>query len=144
MRWKDSLPIRATTDVVWRLTTEVTDWPSFLPTMQQIERLDEGPLRVGSSASVKQPWQRAAVWTVTRLDPGREFTWTTARTGLRMVASHRLDEDAAGCRNTLNLDVAGPAARPFGWVFGPVLRRALRAENAGFRAKAEGPARADG
>jgi len=144
MRWTDSLQIRAPADVVWRLTVDVAEWPSFLPTVQRVERLDDGPLRVGSTARLKQPRQTAAVWTVTVLEPGRLFTWQATRTGLTLVASHMLDEIDAGCRNTLTLDATGPAARPFGWLFGRLVQRSLRAENAGFRTKAEGSARRPG
>ena len=144
MRLTDTLSIQAPAEVVWRLTTGIADWPSFLPTVQRVEPLESGPLRVGSSAKVKQPRQTEAVWTVTRLEPGREFTWRTARPGLEMVGSHLIAEDAGGCRNTLVLDVTGPASRPFGWLFGPVLRRSLRAENAGFKRKAEESGPTDG
>jgi len=58
---------------------------SFMPTVQRVERLDAGPLRVASSARIKQPAQTPAVWTVTRLEPTREFTWETRRLGLRMT-----------------------------------------------------------
>ena len=138
MRWTDVLLIRTPADVVWRLTTQVADWPSFLPTVQRLERIDEGPLRVGSSARIKQPGQPVATWIVTRLEPGREFTWQATRRGLTIAGSHLVEETADGCRNTLTLEATGPAARPFGWAFGPMVRRSLRSENAGFRAKAEG------
>ena len=49
-----------------------------------------------------------------------------------------------GCRNTLTIDATGPAARPFGWLFGRFVQRSLRVENAGFRTKAEGSARTPG
>ena len=143
MRWTDTLSIRAPAEVVWRLTTGIADWPSFLPTVQRVVPLDAGPVRVGSSAKVKQPRQTEAVWTVTSLEPGREFTWRTARLGLEMVGSHLVDEEPGGCRNTLTLEVTGPASRPFGWLFGPVLRRSLHAENAGFKRKAEESAPTD-
>jgi hypothetical protein len=143
MRWTDGLSIQAPAEVVWRLTVGIADWPSFLPTVQRVEPLEAGPLRVGSSARLKQPRQTEAVWTVTRLEPGREFTWRTARPGLEMVASHLLATDDGGCRNTLILDVTGPGSRLFGWVFGPTLRRSLRAENAGFKRKAEDSAPPD-
>jgi len=138
VRWTDVLLIRAPADAVWRLTTQVADWPSFLPTVQRLERLDDGPLRVGSSARVKQPGQPAATWIVTRLEPGREFTWQAIRPGLTLIASHLLEDAAGGCRNTLTLEATGPAARPFGWAFGPMVRRSLRSENAGFKSRAEG------
>lgn len=89
---------------VWRLTTDITAWPTFMPTVQRVERLDSGPLRVGSSARIKQPAQTPAVWTVTRLEPMREFTWQTRRMGLRMTGRHLLEPVTGGTRNTLIID----------------------------------------
>ena len=83
MRWTHSVSIDAPAAVVCALTTDVAGWPRLSPTMQSVQRLDEGPLRVGSSARIKQPGQRAVVWTVTRLEPGREFSWHTVRRGCR-------------------------------------------------------------
>jgi len=36
--------------------------------MTSVERLDDGPITLGSRARVKQPGQRPAVWTVTELE----------------------------------------------------------------------------
>jgi uncharacterized membrane protein len=159
MRWESTLFIAAPADEVWRLTIDITNWPSFTPTMQRVERLDQGPVRVGSTARVKQPGQMPAVWTVTRLEPGREFTWQTKRMGTTMTGSHIVESsdvagrvivesgDVAGrdfvgavgngCRNTLSIDVSGPLAGLFGLAFGGLFRKALETENAGFKAKAE-------
>jgi hypothetical protein len=134
--WTDVAVIAAPVDVVWRLTIDINDWPSFSPTMQRVTRLDDGPLRVGSSARLKQPGQLPAVWTVTRLEPGREFTWQTTRMGLTMVGSHTVAKVGDGCRNTLTLEVTGAGARLFGALFGRLLRRSLARENAGFTARA--------
>lgn len=74
MRYEETTLIDAPIELIWRLTTQVDDWPTFLPTMRHVHRLDPGELRVGSTARVKQPGQSSAVWTVTRLEPEREFT----------------------------------------------------------------------
>jgi hypothetical protein len=92
---------------------------------------------VGSSARVKQPRQTAAVWTVTRLDEGREFTWQTRRMGMTMIGSHRIEPDGEHCRNTLTLDVDGPGSVLFGRLFGRMLQSSIATENAGFRARAQ-------
>ncbi len=136
MRWESTATIDAPVDEVWRLTMDVENWPAITPTMTTVRRLDEGPLRVGSRARVKQPGQTAAVWTVTRLDERREFTWETRRMGLTMSGSHLLEPAGAGCRNTLVLDVRGPGAGLFGLLFGRLARRSIETENAGFRAAA--------
>jgi len=138
MRWTDSILIDAPTDLVWLLTTDITGWHAYTPTVQWVERLDEGPLQVGSRARIKQPGQRSAVWTVTRLDdPCHEFRWETHRHGLTMIGSHRVTAEDAGCRNTLELEMIGPLARPFGLLVSPLLRRALRTENAGLKTEAQ-------
>jgi len=132
MHREHSTVIDAPQSLVWRLTTEVTEWPSFMPTVQRVERLDAGPLRVGSSARIKQPAQSAAVWTVTRLVPAREFTWETRRFGLRMTGRHLLEPAGAGTRNTLVIDVTGRGSGLFAALFGGLMSRVLREESAAF------------
>lgn len=133
MKWTHSAPITAPADVVWQLTTDVESWPRYTSTMQSVHRLDEGPLRVGSSARIKQPGRRAAVWTVTRLEPGREFSWRTVKGRRTITGSHCVVPDGAACRNDLEVEIDGPLAR----LLGPFVRYALRTENAGFTAEAQ-------
>jgi uncharacterized membrane protein len=144
MRYEHTVHIDAPADLVWRLTTDVAAWPSFVPTVRDVQRLDDGPLRVGSATRLRQPGQSPAVWTVTRLEAGQEFAWQTTRFGLTMTGSHRLDADRSGCRNTLTIEVAGRGSRLFGVLLGGLLRKAIRDENAGFKREAERLARHDG
>jgi uncharacterized membrane protein len=137
MRWEDTVTIEAPAEAVWDMTLDVTSWPRITPTMTSVERLDEGPMRVGSSARVKQPRQTAAVWTVTRLDPGREFTWQTRRMGMTMTGSHVVEPVGDHCRNTLSIDVEGPGSVLFGLMFGRMVASAIATENASFRARAQ-------
>jgi carbon monoxide dehydrogenase subunit G len=140
MRYEETTLIDAPVESIWRLTTEVTDWPAFIPTVQRLDRLDGGPLRPGSTARVKQPGQPAAVWTVTRLEPLREFTWETRRPGLRMTGRHLLEPAGSGTRNTLVLETAGPAAGVLSALFGRLMRKSIRAEAAAFARRATAPA----
>jgi uncharacterized protein YndB with AHSA1/START domain len=137
MRWENTVLIDAPADKVWQLTTDISDWPSFSPTMTSVERLDQGPLRVGSAARVKQPGQTAAVWTVTRLEPGRVFTWQARRLGMTMIGTHLVMGSGETCRNTLSIDITGPTAPVFGALLAPLLRTSLARENAGFKTAAE-------
>jgi uncharacterized membrane protein len=140
MNWTDTVTIDAPVDQVWRLNTDVAAWPAYTPTMQSVHRLDDGPLRVGSQARIKQPAQKPTVWTVTRLEPGREFSWQSVRRGLTLTGTHRVTPDGHGCRNTLQVEVTGALARPFALLIGPAVRRAIRTENIGFKNHAERPA----
>ena len=140
MRYQETTHIDAPVDLIWRLTTDVEDWPAFMPTVQRLQRLDDGPLRVGSTVRLKQPGQTAAVWTVTRLDPMREFTWESRRPGLRMTGRHLLEPSGAGTRNTLVLETAGPAAGFFSALFGGLMRKSIHREAAAFARRATAPA----
>lgn len=137
MHCENVVTIDAPVDVVWRLTTDIENWPAVTPTVTRIVRLDSGPLRVGSRARIKQPRQSEAVWTVTRIADGREFTWQTRRLGLTLIGSHLLEAVDGGCRNTLTLDAVGLGSGLFGRVFGRLMRTAIETENAGLRARAQ-------
>ena len=137
MRWSDTTTIDAPAALVWRLTTEVEDWPGLTPTVTTLKLLDPGPLRVGSRARIKQLGQAAATWTVNRLEPNRSFSWQTSRPGLTLTGIHEVTPQGAGCRNTLQVEATGFLAGPFRLLFGSAVRRSLRAENAGFKGSAE-------
>jgi uncharacterized membrane protein len=132
MRYEVSTIIDAPAELVWRLTTDVDDWPAFMPTVQRVERLDDGPLRVGSRTRLKQPGQSAAVWTVTRLDPMRELTWETHVLGVRMTGRHLLEPVGTGVRNTLVLELDGRGAGLMSALFGGRSRSSVDREAAAF------------
>ena len=122
---------------VWDLTMDVESWPAITPTVTHIERLDDAPLRVGSDVKIKQPGQRERIWTVNTLDPKQRFAWSTKAMGMTMTGSHQLDESDNGTSNTLSIDLHGPLAPVLGPLLRRPLRRALEAENEGFRSAAE-------
>jgi uncharacterized membrane protein len=137
MEWTHSETMDAPPADVWHLATDVAAWPTFMPTVTSVERLDDGPLRLGAQARIKQPGQRAAVWTVTRYQPGEEFSWESARRGVTMTGTHRVVAEGTGCRNVLTLTMTGPLAPVVGRLLGPLMARVLRTENASFKARAE-------
>lgn len=137
MRIEHTLRIEAPVDVVWALTEDVEHWPDATPTMTSVERLDDGPLAVGSQARIKQPGQQARVWTVTRLDPGRTFAWSTTALGARMEGSHHLSDDGGACMNRLELELSGGTAGVVGRLLRGQLLKAITTENEGFKQAAE-------
>jgi len=133
----DETVIAAPVEVVWRLTEDIENWPATTPTVTRVERLDTGPLRVGSTARIEQPGLPPKVWTVTRLDPGSHFEWETRIYGVKFTGRHQLAPAGEGCRNMLVLDLAGRRAGLLGAVAGKKLRKSLATENAGFKTRAE-------
>lgn len=95
---------------VWAVLTDVERWPDWTASMREITRLDSGPLRVGSTARVRQPTGRPLVWTVTDLVDERSFTWTASMAGIRFAGFHELTPTDSGVRAVLTFVVTGPMA----------------------------------
>ena len=137
MRLDHSIDIAAPIERLWALTLDVEGWPDETPTMTSIERLEPGPLTVGSRVRIKQPAQRRRVWTVTSIEPQSRFAWTTRALGTQMTATHSLGANATGATNTLSVELTGPLAPIVGALVRRPIRKAMKIENEGFRRAAE-------
>jgi Polyketide cyclase / dehydrase and lipid transport len=122
---------------VWELLTDVAGWPAWTESMRQIQRLDGGPFALGSLARVVQPTGRPMQWTVTELEPLRNFTWTAGQPGLSFVAAHQIQDEGSQLRTTPDFVVSGPLA----WLAAPIsgsrIRRYLEMESTGLKRAAE-------
>jgi uncharacterized membrane protein len=130
--------IHASPDRVWAVTVDLEQWPAWTPTVTRVTRVDDGPLRVGSAARIKQPGMRECLWRVTELREGEGFTWETRVFGMTMIATHEIRKVEAGTTNTLRLQVRGVTARLLWPLMRSKLRHTLACENAGLQAEAEG------
>lgn len=123
---------------VWAVISDVGRWPEWLPTVDAVERLDDGPLRVGSRARVRQPRLPRALWEVTELVPGRSFTWEAAGPGLRSIGRHEVVPDGSGSQVTLGIEQTGPLAWLAALVWGRLTRRYVELEAASLEARVTG------
>jgi uncharacterized protein YndB with AHSA1/START domain len=114
-----SVDIDAAPDEVWRVLTDVERWPEWTPSMTRVERLDSGPLQVGSTARIKQPKFPPTVWRVTQLEPGQSFSWTASGPGVTTVGGHRITPRDDGVEVTLSIRQTGPLA----WLVGLLTSR---------------------
>lgn len=137
MKITNTISIDAPLSRAWELTLDVESWPEHTPTMTKVERLESGPIGLGSTALVKQPGQRAKVWTVTTFEPERCFAWSTSAMGTTMTGSHQLTENGMGTSQTLTVDIEGRFSSIVGVLVRGPIAKAIAQENRGFKTVAE-------
>ena len=133
-----SIDIQAPADRVWSIMSDIRRWHEWTPSITSIRRLDEGPLRVGSRAMVRQPRLPPALWRVTELEEGRHFSWVTGSPIARATGRHSVEPLASGSRATLSLEFSGILGAFFARLLDDINRRYLSMEANGLKARSEG------
>jgi uncharacterized membrane protein len=119
MRFDHSITIDAPAERVWAIFSDVANWPEWTPTVSAVERLDDGPLRVGARARIRQPKLPVAVWEVTELVDGEYFEWVARGPGVKTTGGHRVTATPEGTVATATVIQEGP----LGWLFGRLLAK---------------------
>lgn len=123
---------------VWPALVDVAAWPQWTASMDAVEPLDAGPLRLGSRARVRQPRMPALVWEVTELTEGRSFAWQAKSPGVVTVGNHELSTTSQGTTMlVLTVEQRGPLAGLIRLLTGARTQRYLGMEAAGLKACAE-------
>jgi hypothetical protein len=104
-----------------------------------VERLDSGPLQVGSTARIKQPKFPPTVWRVTDLELGRSFSWAAGGPGVTTVGSHRITPRDDGVDVTLSIRQTGPLAWLMGLLTSRLTQRYVQMEANGLKRRSENP-----
>ena len=138
---RNEILIEADPAVVWALTIDVEGWPRLTPTVTEVTLLDDPPVALGTRARIKQPGQRAAVWTVSRVESGTEFEWWTKVGPVTMTGGHHLERVDRGCVNVLTLEVTGRGSGLVERIVGRRIAKAIDTENRGFKQAAEAAVR---
>jgi uncharacterized protein YndB with AHSA1/START domain len=132
-----TVTIAAPPERVWAVVVDVERWPERIPTVDAVERLDAGPLAVGSRTRLQQPRLPTAVWTVTELADGSSYTWESTSPGVTLTAVHVVEPYTDGSRLTLALTVSGPLSG-IGWLLTRSLtKRYVETEAASIKKVAE-------
>ncbi|WP_395656447.1 SRPBCC family protein [Nocardioides sp.] len=130
--------IDAPTGPVWQVLFDVARWPEWLPTVDSVERLDDGPVQVGSRAEVRQPRLPRAVWEVTEVVEGRSFTWEATGPGMRTIGRHEVVPDGAGSLVTLGIEQIGPVGAVAALVWRRLTQRYIELEAQSLDARVTG------
>jgi uncharacterized membrane protein len=137
MTFKVAVDINAPPATVFALLCDVERWPEWTPTVSSVERLDKGPFSVGSTARVRQPKLRAAVWQVTELEEQRNFTWVTRAPGLRMQAGHWVERIGTGSRVALSFEISGLLAGLIARLYGGLVKEYVTTESKKLKQRSE-------
>lgn len=137
MRYTRTDTIAAGPSEVWAVLIDVENWPDWTASMREITRLESGPLRVGSTARVRQPIGKPMIWTVTELASERSFTWTASAPGLQFTGYHELTPSDDGVRAELTFTLTGPLAWLGRLLAGRRMRQYVDMEADGLKRQAE-------
>ncbi len=132
-----TVDIVAPAERVWHVMSDVSRWHDWTASITSIKRLDNGPLRVGSRAVVRQPKLPPGLWKVTSVDEGRRFTWVNTAPGVRIVGHHAVEAVGSGSRASLSLEFHGMLAGVLLWLTGALTERYLDLESAGLKRESE-------
>ncbi|HVE46847.1 MAG TPA: SRPBCC family protein [Acidimicrobiales bacterium] len=138
MQVDTEVEIEAGPERVWEVMTDVESWPQWTASVERAERLDDGPLQVGSRARLKQPKFPPVVWAVSELDPGKSFSWTAKNVGVTSIGEHRIvPRTSGGVTVKLSLRQAGPLAPLLALLTSKLTRRYVETEAQGLKRRCE-------
>ena len=138
MHLEQTIEVAAPSGRVWEIMTDVGRWQEWTASISSIERLDSGPLALGSRARVVQPRLRPAIFEVTSFEPGGSFTWAARSGGIAALAVHEVTPAASGSRVRLVLHLEGWPLLVLGWWVRRLSLRYMTMEAEGLRRRAEG------
>jgi carbon monoxide dehydrogenase subunit G len=141
IRISRTIHINTPPHAVWAVMTDVERWPEWTESMKSVERLEQGPFGLGSTAKLRiRRAPTAGIWKVTEFTEGRSFTWEIDSGGVHGVATHLIEPDGAGSNATLTVTLSGLIATLFGWAIAGPSRDNVRMEAEGLKRRCEGSA----
>ena len=138
-RFETTIDINVPPARVWAIMGDVERWHEWTASITSVKRLDDGPMRVGSRARVKQPKLPESVFEVTTWNPARGFDWVTKSPGIHGLGRHAIEPIAHGSRVTLSVTFSGPLTRVTTFFLGGLTDRYIRMEAEGLKRRAQEP-----
>lgn len=133
-----AIEIRVSPARIWPVMLDVERWPEWTTSVTRVQRMDIGPLALGSRTRIWQPRLLSAVWCVTSLDErSYSFTWATHTYGIKIIARHQIVAVKAHSRVVLSLAYTGLLGTLIGRVYRDLTWDYLAREGTGLRDRCE-------
>jgi len=113
MRFDSSIDINAPAGKVWTLIDKLEEWPQWMPSIKQIERLSKEPLTVGSQLSVTAKVSGLTVkllMTIIEFVPERTVVMKGKALGTNLTRFYTLEPVNGKTKVTIGGDVSGALA----------------------------------
>ncbi len=124
---------------VWTVLMDVERWPEWTSSVSSAQRLEAGPMSIGSRTRIVQAKLRPAVWQVTELDEkAGVFTWVSRSPGVRVTGRHIVEAWHDGSRVTLSTEMSGLLGPLMARLFGKLNAQYVTAEANGLKRQCEG------
>jgi hypothetical protein len=107
LSFSQAIEIPASPSLVWSIMADVSRWPEWTSSVSRVTLLSADQLSVGSRVRIFQPKLPPAVWRVTELNSGANFTWISRAPGLTVTARHMVEPINIGARATLSINYEG-------------------------------------
>jgi hypothetical protein len=138
--FRQVVEIQISSPSVWAVLLDVERWPQWNTAVTRVQRMDLGPLTLGSRTRIWQPRLMSAVWQVTSLDEERRiFAWTTHTYSIKVIARHQIEAVGAHSRVTLSLNYSGILGALMARIYRNLNRDYLAREANGLRTRCEAP-----
>ena len=134
-----SVDIDAPADRVWEVMIDVERWHEWTASITSIQLETPGPLRIGSRARIKQPKFPPATWEVTKVEPGKSFTWVSKAPGMAVSGTHIVTPKGRSSEATLILEFEGRIGQMFGKLTRSINEHYIALESAGLKKRSEHP-----
>ncbi len=134
-----SIDIEAAPQHVWDVMSDIGRWHEWTESISSITPVGDARFAVGSRVMIRQPKFPPAMWTITDIEPGKAFTWTSSAPGFRAVGTHSVEQLPAGSRATLLLQYHGILGGLFGSMTKAITDRYIGLEAKGLKARSENP-----
>lgn len=133
-----TIEINAPPETIWKVMSDVENWPEWTRSMRRIEKMGDAPFGKGTNYRVAPRGAPRGVWTVTECEENRRFVWESSTANSHAVAGHVIEPDGAGSKVTLSVDVTGTwIVKVLGPLMALSIRRSVRQEAEGLKRRSE-------